>query len=71
MTTIEEIEHAAEKLAPADFGRLASWVNERVHQVWKQQLDDDSAAGRLDSLFDEVAVERQAGSLRNWPADEE
>ena len=71
MTTVEDIEHAAERLPLPDFDRLAAWVSERYHQLWKQQLDEDSAAGKLDSLFEEAAAERQAGSLRDWPADKE
>lgn len=71
MSTVEEIEHAAEQLAPSDFDRLASWVNARYHDFWKRQMDADAAAGKLDSLFDEAAAERQAGSLRDWPSDKE
>ncbi len=71
MTTVEEIELAAAQLAPADFDRLASWVNEHQHQLWKQQLESDAKMGRLDFLFNEAANERQAGQLRNWPAEQE
>jgi hypothetical protein len=69
MTTVEEIEKAAEELAPADFDRLAAWINQRHHDLWKQQLEHDSAAGRLDFLFDEAAGERQTGQLHDWPSD--
>jgi hypothetical protein len=34
MTTVEEIEQAAERLAPSDFDRLASWVSARYHGLW-------------------------------------
>ncbi len=69
MTTVEEIEQAAERLAPSDFDRLATWVSARYHDLWKRQMDDDAASGRLDFLFNEAAAERQAGSLPDWPAD--
>ena len=71
MTTVEEIERAAERLAPSDFDRLASWVSARYHELWKQQMDGDAAAGRLDHLFDEADAERQAGMLRDWPSDKQ
>jgi hypothetical protein len=58
MTTVEEIEQAAERLAPSDFDRLASWVSARYHELWKQQLDDDAGAGKLDFLFNEAEAER-------------
>ena len=69
MTTVEEIEQAAEQLAPSDFDRLASWVSARYHELWKRQMDSDATVGKLDFLFDEAADERQAGSLHDWPSD--
>jgi len=30
-------------------------------------MDQDAAAGKLDSLFEEAAAERQYGKLRDWP----
>ena len=69
MTTVEEIEQAAAQLAPADFERLASWVGKRHHDLWLEQMNHDSATGKLDFLFDEAAAERQTGHLRDWPAD--
>ena len=65
MTTVEEIEQAAEQLAPSDFDRLASWVSARYHELWKRQMDSDATVGKLDFLFDEAAAERQAGSLHD------
>ncbi len=69
MTTVEEIERAAEQLAPSDFDRLAAWVSARYHQLWSRQMEDDAAAGKLDFLFDEADAERGAGQLRDWPSD--
>ena len=69
MTTVEEIEQAAERLTPTDFDRLAAWVSARYHDLWKRQMDDDAAGGKLDFLFNESAAERAAGSLHDWPTD--
>lgn len=71
MNTVEEIEQAAERLAPSDFDRLASWVSTRYHELWKRQLERDATTGKLDFLYNEATVERQAGSLHDWPADQE
>jgi len=71
MNSVEEIERAAERLAPSDFSRLASWVSARYHDLWKRQMDNDAAAGKLDFLFNEAANEHQAGSLHDWPSDKE
>jgi hypothetical protein len=71
MTTVEEIEQAAERLAPSDFDRLAAWVSTRYHELWKRQMDNDAATGKLDFLFNEAGAERVAGSLHDWPSDKE
>ena len=71
MNTVEEIERAAEQLPLSDFDRLAAWVSARYHDLWKRQMDRDSAAGRLDFLFNEAAAERQDGTLHDWPSDKE
>ncbi len=71
MSTVEEIEQAAEQLAPSDFDRLAAWISARYHELWTRQMERDAAAGRLDFLFQEAAAERQAGSLHDWPANQE
>ena len=71
MTTVEEIEQAAARLAPSDFDRLAAWVNARYHELWSRQMDDDAKAGKLDFLFNEAETERQAGSLHDWPSDKQ
>jgi hypothetical protein len=67
MATVEEIEQAIERLAPADFARLASWVALRRHEEWTKQMDRDAEAGKLDFLFSEADAEGRAGALRNWP----
>lgn len=67
MSAVEEIERAVEQLTPADFARLASWVDARRHAQWTRQMDQDAAAGRLDFLFEEADADRAAGQLHDWP----
>ena len=71
VNTVEEIEKAAEQLAPFDFDRLALWVSTRYHDVWKRQMERDATDGKLDFLFTEAAVEHQAKRLHDWPSDKE
>ena len=70
MSTVEEIEKAIEALPPVDFARLATWVERRDMETWKQQLDRDAAEGRLDFLFAEAEQESRAAVLRDWPKPE-
>ena len=51
MSTVEEIEQAAEQLAPSEFARLALWVSARYHALWTRQMERDEASGKLDFLF--------------------
>jgi hypothetical protein len=67
MSRVEEIEAAIEELSPEDFLRVARWFNDREQLQWDEQMDEDSAAGRLDFLFDEVGKEAEEGLLREWP----
>ena len=69
MSTVEEIERAIEQLPPQDVTRLAGWLLKRDNDAWDKQMAEDSAAGRLDYLFDEAQAERSAGTLRDWPPD--
>jgi hypothetical protein len=71
MNTVEEIEQAAEQLAPSDFDRLALWVSTRYHDLWKRQMERDATDGKLDFLFKEAEDERQASLLRDWPSGTE
>lgn len=67
MSTVEEIEQAVQRLAPADFERLASWFLARYHDSWTRRMDRDAAAGKLDFLFEEANTERTSGQLHDWP----
>jgi hypothetical protein len=71
MITVEEIEQAAAQLAPSDFDRLALWIANRYHDLWKRQMERETTDGKLDFLFDEAAAERQTGLLCDWPSDKE
>ena len=67
MTTVEEIEAAIESLPPEDFRRIAVWLREREQELWDQQMDSNSASGKLDFLFDEAQEEAGKCALREWP----
>lgn len=67
MERVEEIEEAIDRLPPADFRRFAEWFRQREQQRWDEQMDRDSASGKLDFLFDEADRESNAAELREWP----
>jgi hypothetical protein len=67
MDRVEEIEAAIECLPPEEFRRLAEWFRVRDQEQWNEQLDRDSASGKLDFLFEEAADECRRGLVREWP----
>jgi len=67
MSRVEEIEAAIDGLPPAEYRRIVQWFRAREQRRWDDQLDSDSAAGKLDLLFDEAESESAKGLLREWP----
>lgn len=64
MTQIEAIQAEIEALTSEDFDRLRDWIAERDWQRWDRQIEQDSAAGKLDFLREEVEAAKQRGALR-------
>jgi len=67
MSRVEEIEDAISRLSPEEYQSLAQWFLQRQQAHWEQQLDRDSASGKLDSLSEEADEEDQQALLREWP----
>jgi hypothetical protein len=68
MSRVEEIEAAIESLPPEEYRRIVQWLLLREQRRWDEQMDADSATGKLDFLFDEAESERAKGVLREWPS---
>ncbi|MDX2178847.1 MAG: hypothetical protein SFV18_04580 [Bryobacteraceae bacterium] len=69
MSRVEEIEQAIERLTPAEFAHVVQRVLDLDHSRWKDQLDRDAQAGKLDFLIDEARSERLDNRLQPWPSD--
>jgi len=67
MDRVEEIESAIRGLPPEDFRRIAEWFLALEQTRWDEQMDRDSASGKLDSLFEEADNEAAQGFLRDCP----
>jgi hypothetical protein len=57
MDRVEEIEAAISSLSPVECRRLARWLRELDETRWNEQIDRDSASGKLDFLFEEAVRE--------------
>jgi hypothetical protein len=64
---VEEIEAAIDGLPPEEYRRIVQWFRELDQARWEEQIDRDSASGKLDFLFGEAESESAQGLLREWP----
>jgi hypothetical protein len=67
MERVEEIEAAITNLPPDEYRRLVDWLRVREQTRWDDQIDNDSAGGKLDFLFSEAERESAQGLVRAWP----
>jgi len=67
MDRVEEIETAINNLPPEEYRRLSQWFHELEQTRWDSQMDRDSAAGKLDFLFEEAESQSAQGLLHDWP----
>jgi hypothetical protein len=64
MTKVEALERDVERLTPEELAAFREWFVEHDWQVWDQQIERDSAAGRLDDLANEALAEFERGETR-------
>ena len=61
MVTAKEIEDAVLRLSPAELDAFRQWFAEFDATAWDRQIEEDVAAGRLDSLAEEALRDLKAG----------
>jgi hypothetical protein len=64
MSTVTEIEAAISNLPPQDFAQIRDWLLERDNLLWDKQIEEDSAAGRLDHVIAEIEDDIAAGRVK-------
>ncbi len=64
MTTLQEIEHAIEKLPNEQFSELHDWIVEKDWEIWDDQIQKDSESGKLSFLVKEAQHDAQAGNTK-------
>ena len=67
MSTGAEIESAIQKLDSQQLTELSKWFEEFVANAWDDQIEADAKAGKLDHFKDEIAKDRAAGKLIDFP----
>ena len=61
MTNIKEIESAVKQLSREELNAFRAWFEEFDADAWDRQLEEDVAAGRLDSLAEEALSDLKEG----------
>jgi hypothetical protein len=64
MTTVEDIEKAVSKLAPADLVRFQDWFEQFSADRFDERIERDVKAGKLDRLADRAAENLRKGLAR-------
>lgn len=65
MSAVEKLEREIQQLRPEQFAEFAAWFNRLQNEQWDNQMDEDSASGKLDFLFEEAKAERKTKQLRD------
>ena len=64
MKTVSEIQQAILELPKQDYDRLSRWFRELDWEQWDSEIEQDSNAGKLDFLAEQVAKAKAGGTLR-------
>lgn len=64
MSQVEEIERAVRGLSPEDLRKFRQWFREFDSGRWSQQIEQDIAGGKLDSLAEEALNDLREGRSR-------
>jgi hypothetical protein len=64
MSNVDQIKAAINALPKLEYIQLRQWFSEKDWQLWDQQIQEDSNAGKLDFLIKEALDEKENGSLK-------
>jgi hypothetical protein len=61
MMQVEQIKAEIESLPPDKFIQLRKWFAEKDWERWDEQIEQDSIAGKIDFLLEEVQMAKAMG----------
>ena len=64
MADITTLQRAVLAFPEADYARFRQWFNELDWEKWDRQIEEDSAAGKLNHLIAEAFEAKEEGTLR-------
>jgi predicted transcriptional regulator len=67
VSTVQEIIDAVTKLSREELADFRKWFWKFDQDAWDKEIEDDAAAGRLDSVIREIDKDIRAGRLTDLP----
>lgn len=64
MLAVQEIEKEILSLPRKEYSDLRNWFYSQDYAQWDEQIENDTATGKLDFLLDEAKSEKQSGKLK-------
>lgn len=64
MTNIEAVEKEIERFTPTELAEFRRWYANFDADAWDEQIEADTASGKLDALAEEALAEYEAGKAR-------
>lgn len=64
MKTVEDLERAIRELSPGELAEFRRWFAEYDAAAWDDQIAEDAASGRLDSVIEEARRDDREGRTR-------
>ena len=61
--SVQEIQNVISSLPQADLAVLTNWFEEFQMSSWDRQIEEDSKAGRLDHIKQQVEMQVKAGQF--------
>lgn len=63
MSNVDELKTEIERLPSEEIAELSRWLAQKNWERWDEQIETDSAVGRLDFLIEEARNEKAKGTL--------
>ncbi|PON12219.1 hypothetical protein C2W62_40760 [Candidatus Entotheonella serta] len=62
--TVKEIEQAVAELNKDQLAEFCAWYEKFDSEAWDRQIEEDVAAGKLDTLADAAIADHKAGRTK-------
>ena len=65
MPKVEDIKHAIEELTEEEYKQIRNWLLEKDWTKWDEEIERDSAEGKLDFLIEQARKAKREGKLKS------